>query len=113
MKTKKRELTVNDIVNITKGRLIIGSKEETCENFSFDTRTIQENDTYIGIKGERTDGSTLWKEALDNGAKVAIVENINFTYAEMEAYKSKNKAIIKVDETLKALTQIAEFKRSL
>ena len=113
MKTENKELTVKDIVEITNGRLIIGAKEEVCGNFSFDTRKILENDTFVGIKGERADGSTLWKEALDNGAKIAIVENINFTYAEMEAYKGKNKAIIKVEDTLKSLAQIAEYKRSL
>ena len=113
MGTNYKKMIVQDIVEITNGRLIIGAKEETCENFSIDTRKIQENDTFIGIKGERTDGSMLWKEALDNGAKIAIVENINFTYAEMEAYKAKNKIIIKVEDTLKALTQIAEYKRTL
>lgn len=106
-------LTVQDVVRITNGKLIIGTKDEICENFSFDTRNIIENGTFVGIKGERADGSTLWKEALDNGAKIAIVENINFTYAEMEAYKEKSKTIIKVDDTLKALTQIAEYKRTL
>ena len=86
-----KQLTVQDVVRITNGRLIIGAKEEICENFSFDTRDIKENDTFVGIKGERADGSMLWKEALDNGAKIAIVENINFTYSEMELYKGKNK----------------------
>ena len=113
MKTEGGELKVKDIVNITNGRLIIGSKEEVCENFSFDTRKIEKDDTFVGIKGERADGSTLWKEALDNGAKIAIVENINFTYSEMEEYKAKNKVIIKVEDTLKAFSQIAEYKRSL
>ena len=109
----KTSLKVEDVLRETKGKLVIGNKEEICENFSFDTRNIIENRTFVGIKGERADGSTLWKEALDNGAKIAIVENINFTYAEMEAYKAKNKTIIKVEETLKVLTQIAEYKRTL
>ena len=109
----KTSLKVEDVLRETKGKLVIGNKEEICENFSFDTRNIIENGTFVGIKGERADGSTLWKEALDNGAKIAIVENINFTYAEMEAYKSKNKTIIKVEDTLKVLTQIAEYKRTL
>ena len=109
----KTSLTVQDAVKITNGKLIIGTKDEICENFSFDTRNIIEDGTFVGIKGERADGSILWKEALDNGAKIAIVENINFTYAEMEAYKSKNKTIIKVENTLKALSQIAEYKRSM
>jgi len=109
----KTSLKVEDVLRETKGKLVIGNKEEICENFSFDTRNIIENGTFVGIKGERADGSTLWKEALDNGAKIAIVENINFTYAEMEAYKEKSKTIIKVDDTLKALIQIAEYKRKL
>lgn len=113
MKTGNKELIVKNVVEITNGKLIIGAKEEICGRFSFDTREILENDTFVGIKGERADGSMLWKEALDNGAKIAIVENINFTYAEMEAYKTKNKVIIKVEDTLKALRQIAEYKRTL
>ena len=113
MEINRNELTVQDVVKITNGKLVIGVKEEICENFSIDTRKIEENDTFVGIKGDKIDGSTLWKEALDNGAKIAIVENINFTYAEMEAYKAKRKVIIKVEDTLKALTQIAEYKRTL
>ena len=113
MEAQNQKVFVKDILQITNGRLIVGSKDETCENFSFDTRNIQPNDTYLGIKGERTNGNELWKEALDNGAKVAIVENINFTYAEMEEYKVQNKTIIKVENTLKALAQIAEYKRTL
>ena len=109
----KTSLKVEDVLRETKGKLVIGNKEEICENFSFDTRNIIENGTFVGIKGEKADGSKLWKEALDNGAKIAIVENINFTYAEMEEYKSKSKTIIKVENTLKVLTQIAEYKRTL
>ena len=109
----KTSLKVEDVLRETNGKLVIGNKEEICENFSFDTRNIIENGTFVGIKGERADGSTLWKEALDNGAKIVIVENVNFTYAEMEAYKEKNKTIIKVEDTLKILTQIAEYKRTL
>ena len=109
----KTELTVKDIVEITSGKLIIGAKEEVCNNFSFDTREIVEGDAFIGIKVDALDNSELWKDALDRGARVAIVENINFTYAEMEYYKSKNKIIIKVEDTLKALGQIASYKRTL
>lgn len=113
MNTTYKKLTVEDIVRVTNGKLIIGSKDEVCQNFSIDTREISEDGTFVGIKGEKVDGSMLWQQALDNGAKIVIVENVNFTYAEMEDYKAKNKVIIKVDDTLKALTQIAEYKRTL
>ena len=68
-------MKVKDILNITKGQLIIGNEEIECENFSKDTRTIQKGDIYIGIKGEKFDGSQFWKQALENGAQVVIVEN--------------------------------------
>ena len=109
----KKDLLVKDVIQVTKGKLIMGNENEVCGKLCFDTREIEKNDTFLGIKGERLDGSILWKEALDNGAKIVIVENINFTYSEMEAYKAKNKVIIKVEDTLKALKEISEFKRML
>ena len=66
-------LTIRDILNCTKGKLIIGNKDAICENFSKDTRTINENDTYIGIKGENFDGSLFWENAFEKGADTVII----------------------------------------
>ena len=104
-------MKVKDILNITKGQLMIGNIELECENFSKDTRTIQKGDIYIGIKGEKFDGSEFWKQALDNGAEAVIIENIEIPQEEMEKYS--NKTVIKVEDTLKALYEIARYKRSL
>lgn len=105
------EIKVKDILNITKGNLIVGKRDEICENFSKDTRTIQKGDIYIGIKGEKFDGNQFWKQALDNGAKGVIVQDVGFTNEERERYA--NKIIIKVENTLEALYKIAQYKRSL
>ena len=104
-------MKVKDILNITKGQLIIGNENLECENFSKDTRTIQSGDIYIGIKGEKFDGSQFWKQALYNGAEGVIIENIEITQQELEKYS--NKTIIKVENTLEALYEIARYKRSL
>ena len=106
-----KDITVEDILKITGGELIIGNKKIVCENFSKDTRTIQKGDIYIGIKGEKFDGSIFWKQALENGAEVAIIENIEILPEEKEKYS--NKTIIKVENTLEALYKIASYKRSL
>lgn len=106
-----KEIRVKDILSVTCGELIIGNEDLVCENFSKDTRTIQKGDTYIGIKGENFDGSSLWKQALDNGAEAVIIQNVEITEEEKEKYS--NKTIIKVDDTLKALYEIAKYKRSL
>ncbi len=106
-----KNITVKDIIKITKGNLIIGKEDVECISFSKDTRTINENDTYIGIKGEKFNGNDYWQEALDKGAICVIVENIDFNNEDLEKYQ--NKVIIKVENTHEALYKIAEYKRSL
>lgn len=104
-------MKVKEILDITKGQLIIGNENLECENFSKDTRTIQKGDIYIGIKGEKFDGSQFWSQALDNGADAVIIENIEIEPKQLEKYS--NKTIIKVENTLEALYEIARYKRSL
>ena len=104
-------MKVRDIIKITKSQLIIGNENLECENFSKDTRTIQKGDIYIGIKGEKFDGSQFWKQALDNGAEAVIIENTEITSEDIQQYS--NKTIIKVENTLEALYEIARYKRSL
>ena len=106
-----KNLTVEDILNVTKGELVIGNKDLECMNFSKDTRTINKGDTQIGIKGETFDGNLFWKQALENGADCVIVSGLDFHDEELKQFESK--AIIKVEDTLKALYEIAKFKRNL
>ena len=104
-------LKVKDIVEVTNGKLILGSKDFECENFSKDTRQINKGDIYIGIKGEKFDGSRFWKQALDKGAEGVIIGNIEIL--EEEKNKYNDKIIIQVENTLEALYKIAEAKRNL
>lgn len=104
-------ILVKDILNIINGELVIGNEELICENFSKDTRIIEDGDVYIGIKGENFDGNLLWKEALNYGASCVIVQDIDFENENLENLEQKT--IIKVKNTLEALYKIAEFKRSL
>ena len=106
-----KDIKVKDIINLTKGILITGNENLICENFSKDTRTIQNGDIYIGIKGEKFYGSQFWKQALDNGAEGVIVENVEITPEEKEKYSKKT--IILVENTLETLYKIAKYKRSL
>ena len=106
-----KNVTIKEIVELTNGELITGNEDFECENFSKDTRQIQENDTYIGIKGENFDGNAFWKEALEKGAKCVIVENIDFSKENLENFKDK--IIIKVKDTFDALYKIATHKRDI
>ena len=107
------DLKIQDILNCTNGKLIIGNKNTICESFSRDTRQIKKGDTYIAIKGENFDGNLFYKEAFDKGANTVIINKINLPKEDIEKYNNQNKNIIQVEETIIALGQIATFKREL
>lgn len=106
-----KKLTVRNILEITRGKLLTGREDTICKSFSKDTRQIKEGDVYIGIKGDNFDGNKLYKEAFEKGADVCILQDIDFNKSEMEKYGKKN--IILVEDTIKALGQIAKYKREL
>ena len=105
-----KNLTVKDVLKVTNGKLVIGDIEIICENFSTDTRKIKKGDTYIGIKGENFDGNQFWEKAIESGARVVVVQGVEFDEA---VKKYDNVAIILVEDTIKALGEIAAYKRSL
>lgn len=104
-------LKIKDILKCTNGKLIIGDTEKECKNYSKDTRTIKKGDTYIGIKGEKFDGSSFWKDALNNGAETVIINNIKLN--EIEEYKKQNKNIIQVEDTIEAIGEMASYKMKI
>ena len=106
-------LKIKNIINCTKGKLLIGNEEKECETFSKDTRIIENGDTYIAIKGQNFDGNLFWQEALDKGADTAIINKIDIENNLLEKYQSKSKNIIQVEDTREALKQIATQKRNL
>lgn len=100
---------VKDLLSICNAKLLTGSQDLILENFSKDTRTIKENDIYIGIKGEKIDGNSFYEEAFQKGAICCILDKT--TKVNIDKYKDKT--IIKVDDTIKCLEQLATYKRSL
>ena len=106
------EIDVNKIIEICNANVAFGNTEIKCEEFSKDTRTIQPGDVYIGIKGENFDGNMFYENALENGAAVCILQG-NITISEEVKEKYKDRCVIIVEDTIKALQQIAAYKRSL
>lgn len=102
-------MKIKEIMEATKGKLIKGNLEVECGDFCKDTRIIKQGDTYIGIKGENFDGNTLWKQAFEKGATTVIIQDIDFSDENLEGLKDKN--IIEVNDTIKAISDIATYKR--
>lgn len=105
----EKDLTVKKIAEICEGELFCGQESQICKTFTKDTRTIKKGDTYIGIKGETFDGNLFYKEAFLKGAICAILEKDSF---KTEADFIYDKPIILVKSSLKALKDLAEYKRN-
>ena len=99
---------VKDIINICHGELISGKDDILCSSFTKDTRILQKGDVYIGIKGETFDGNSFYKEAIKKGAKICILDNKDV----LDGGYGKA-AVVLVDDTIKAIQELAKYKRSL
>ena len=106
-----KDIRVIDVVRECNGKLLCGDENVICESFSKDTRTINVGDVYLGIKGDTFNGSLLYKEAFEKGASVCIVDDVDISKEDIEKYKDK--VIIKVENTVRALQDLATYKRSL
>ena len=101
-------MKIKDIIEVCHGELISGDINIKCKNFTKDTRTILEGDIYVGIKGEVYDGNTFYKEAFNKGAIACILDN-----KEIIKNVKDNETIILVEDTIKALAELAKYKRSM
>ncbi len=99
---------VKDLLKICKSELISGNPDMILENFSKDTRTIKENDIYIALSGENVDGNIYAEDAIKKGASCCILDNLDY----IDTQKYKDKTIIKVDNTIECLQELAKLKRS-
>ena len=70
-------MKIEQILKVTNGKLLNGTKEAICQNFSTDTRKIKNGDTFIALKGEKYDGNEFVKNAIDKGAKTCIISDEN------------------------------------
>lgn len=74
-----------------------------CNKASTDTRNIELNDIFFALKGENFNGNLYAKQAIEKGAKYAIVDEEEFT---------NQSNIILTENVLETLQKLASFHRS-
>ena len=72
-----------------------------------DTRTLKGGEMFFALKGENFDGNEYAFKALEAGAAYAVVN------ASSEVAKSDDPRLIKVEDTLKTLQELARWHRSM
>ena len=102
------ELTYEQLVKALGGEVIV---DNGCHDFTeacIDNRKITKNCIFFAIKGERFNANDVAVEALEKGASIAVVDEVNFDIKDAEG----KGVIIKVDKTVKALMRLANFYRN-
>lgn len=102
-------MKIKDALGISNAKLLQGNIDDEIKSISKDTRTIKENDTYLGIKGLNFDGNLFFKEALEKGAKTIITSGVTIDNDILNKYKDCN--FIICDDTIEFLTKLATKKR--
>ena len=96
-------MKIKEILKITNGKLICGDEDLDIQNFEKNTRIIQKGDMYVAIKGEKFDGNDFYKDAINKGAVACLMS---------KEPDEKIGSIVLVENTVKAIQQIAAYKRS-
>lgn len=96
-------MTLKEIIKTTHGKIISGEKiNKETGKICIDSRTIEPNDIFIALKGNKTDGTKYIKDVI-NKASVIITE---------KKIKLENKTpIIKVRNAILALQKIGIYNR--
>ena len=80
---------------------------KTCNGVTTDTRTLKGGEMFFALKGENFDGNEYALKALEAGAAYAVVN----TSAEVASVDDQR--LIKVEDTLKTLQDLARWHRSM
>ena len=81
--------------------------KECAGRVTTDTRTLKGGEMFFALKGENFDGNEYALKALEAGAAYAVVN------ASSEVAKSGDSRLIKVEDTLKTLQELARWHRSM
>lgn len=94
-------MKLKELIEFSNGKLIGNADlEKEISKFSIDSREIDNNTFFIPLKGDKSDGHDYINSAFEKGAIG--------TFTSKEAYPAEGKIIIKVDDTLLAMQNLAK-----
>ena len=105
---KLKTLTADEISSAVSGNLYtFGSGGGVVTNVAYDSREASEGTLFCAVKGEKVDGHDYIKSAVGKGASVVIASRL-----PEDAESFGNYSLIIVDDTVKALGELAGYYRS-
>lgn len=99
------KITFEELLGAIQGTVLVEGVNKEFNELSIDTRTIKEGNVFLAIKGESFNGNKYIKQAFQNGATIAIVDEFDFSKEDIDG------TVIKVENGEKALQDLAHFYR--
>jgi UDP-N-acetylmuramoyl-tripeptide--D-alanyl-D-alanine ligase len=96
--------TANEILLATGGRLLRARRNNVFGEVVTDSGKVKRGSVFVALKGERLDGHRFVAEAVRRGARCVIVHR-------QPGRAAKNAAVVQVPDTLKALGDLAHYRR--
>ena len=94
-------LSVSELIKITGGKLLCGTDAGTITQVTTDSRTAKAGTLFVAICGTRVDGHDYVQVVFEQGAVCALVER--------ECAVLGSQAVVLVDNTIKAMGQVAHY----
>jgi UDP-N-acetylmuramoyl-tripeptide--D-alanyl-D-alanine ligase len=98
-------LAVKEIVQATRGELIIGDPETLIYGITIDSRKVKSGELFIPLVGERFDGHSFIKDVLYQGVGGVLCNKLEYEAEEV----GENQFVIRVDDTLEAMQALAKY----
>ncbi len=99
------KLTIAEVLEATKGKLMYGSGGEMMTGVSTDSRSAQKGDLFVALHGPKHDGHEFLREVFRKGTVGAVVDK------PVRSRLVGDRCIIKVKNTLAALGDLAQWWR--
>ncbi|MBU0990217.1 MAG: UDP-N-acetylmuramoyl-tripeptide--D-alanyl-D-alanine ligase [Proteobacteria bacterium] len=103
------KITAKEILGPVKGSLISGDPETVLAGINTDSRIIRDGDLFWALRGERYDGHDFALKAIEKGS-AGIVAQRSWVQSGWPV-KDLDSVVISVDDTLKALGDLAAWWR--
>lgn len=100
------KISISDLKKISNVELLNIKSLRAINGVSIDSRKINKGDLFFAIKGENFDGHDFIEEVISKGASAVVIEK-----SYLEKFKEKDFPIIVVENTIKALGELANIYR--
>ncbi len=103
--------TTQEILDATGGDLLCGNRGHSFAGVSIDSRKISPGDFFFAIIGESHDGHGFASSVVDQGIRGLAISHSRVKQLPVADWKASNVACIAVNDTTRALGDLAAFNR--